>query len=470
MSVNGNLGSVLVVDDDKDPRELVVEFLDRSGYDVSQADGPVAALSALSKRSFDLVITDLKMPGMDGITLLKEVKDRDPDTVVVVMTGYGTIESAVKAMRAGAFDYVTKPFNLDEVGIAIQRAMEFRGLRIENETLKKELLHSSGFGELIGYAPTMREVFDMVARVADTDATVLLTGESGTGKEMVARTLHNKSSRANKPMIAVNCGAIPEELLESELFGHEKGAFTGAVQARMGRFEMAQGGTIFLDEIGDMSPNLQVKLLRVIQEREFERVGGERTIKVNVRVIAATRQDLEKLVEDGGFREDLYYRLNVIQIKLPPLRDRLDDLPILVEHFMEKHGRKKDRGVTGVSKDVMGIFSGYSWPGNVRELENVIERACILKGEGAITRAEVPEKITQRGEGGLGFRFQLPQSGIDFNMAVDLFERDLINQALTRSDGIKNRAAKLLSLGRTTLVEKMKKKKIMDASSTAKEP
>ncbi|HEY3347246.1 MAG TPA: sigma-54 dependent transcriptional regulator [Nitrospirota bacterium] len=456
--------TVLVVDDDRSARGPLVEYLSISGYSVMEASGAREALGFLPRQKVDIVITDLKMPDMDGITMLGRIKEQDPDVLGIVMTGYGTIESAVKAMKVGAFDYLTKPFNLDEVGIVMTRAMDYRELRRENEFLRMELSLKQGFDDLIGGSPVMNEVFSMIKKVADTDATVLIMGESGTGKEMVARTIHKNSRRAKKPIVPVNCGAIPGELLESELFGHEKGAFTGAIQSRMGRFEMATGGTIFLDEIGDMSANLQVKLLRVLQEREFERVGGERTIKVDVRVIAATHQDLEKLVEDRAFREDLFYRLNVIQIKLPSLRERVEDIPMLVEHFIGKHGRGKDRDIAGASPEVMEVFKGYRWPGNVRELENIIERGCILRGAGVITVAELPDKLLKKKDFHPQFTFRLPTGGIDFNNFIENLEKDMIMQALQRADGVKNRAAGLLGLGRTTLVEKMKKKNLTTAA------
>jgi len=460
MTADTLTGDVLVVDDDAQARGVLVDCLTRSGYRVVDAPDAEQAIIAAHGRRFDLLMTDLMMPGQDGIGLLGELVGLDPELVGIVMTGYGSIESAVKAMKTGAFDYLTKPFNLSEVEVVVRRAMQHRTLRRENDALKKELGKKRGFDSLLGNSQAMRGVTDLIGKVADTEATVLITGESGTGKEVAARAVHNRSGRAGMPMIAVNCGAIPEELLESELFGHEKGAFSGATHTRIGRFEMAHGGSILLDEIGDMSHNLQAKLLRVLQEREFERVGGEKTIKVDVRVMAATHRDLDRLVEERRFRADLYYRLNVIQVKLPPLRDRLEDLPVLVSHFIGKHGGKKGDGITGVTPDAMGVLESYPWPGNVRELENVVERACILKDGGAITREDLPEKLTVGPHDGAGFLFRLPTTGIDFNKAVERFEADLINQALERSGGVKNRAARLLGLGRTTLVEKIKKKKL----------
>ena len=462
--------SILVVDDEDSPRELLAQFLGMSGYDVVAVPDARSALSEAQRRRFDLVVTDLRMPGMDGIALLAELKEREPRIEVIVMTGFGTVESAVKAIKAGAYDYITKPFNLEETGLVVTRALEYRALRNENEGLRRDALASRGLRELIGYSPSMRDVCDLIGKVADTDVTVLITGESGTGKEVAARAIHAKSRRFSGPMIPVNCGAIPEELLESELFGHEKGAFTGASHTRIGRFEMADGGTVFLDEIGDMSPGLQVKLLRVLQEREFERVGGQKTIKVDVRVVAATRRDLEALIEEGRFREDLYYRLNVIQIQLPPLRERLDDLPVLVEHFIGKHCHKDGRRVDGVTAEVMEAFASYLWPGNVRELENVIERACVLNGGGPVALSELPDKLTESKDDNMPIRFKLPKSGIDLSHALEALERDLISQAMQRTGGVKSRAAQLLGLGRTTLVEKMRKKTSAHSASDRKEP
>ncbi len=461
MSGMVSCGSILVVDDDRDAREPLIEFLTESGYSVMEAGHPNDALEIARKQHFDLVMTDLRMPGMDGVTLFMKLKELEPEAVGIIMTGFGTIESTVKAIKAGAWDYITKPFQLEETGIIVKRALAYRRLQIENKGLKKQLLQTHASESFLGSANAMEGVFEMVRKVADTDATVLLTGESGTGKELVARTLHGSSSRGGKPFVAVNCGAIPEELLESELFGHEKGAFTGAIAARTGLFEMADGGTILLDEIGDMSPNLQVKLLRVLQEREFQRVGGERTKKIDVRVIAATHQDLDRLVEEKRFREDLYYRLNVIQIKLPPLRERLEDLPLLAEHFIDKHGLKKNRPITGVSPEVINVLNSYRWPGNVRELENIIERACILKGAGEITVSELPEKVL-RGDRKARINFQLPKDGINITQLLEDFESELIAQALERSGGVKNKAADLLGIGRTTLVGKIKKLKSLD--------
>ena len=460
MSGMVSCGKILVVDDEGDARAPLVEYLTESGYSVIEVGHPDEALEIARKQHFDLVMTDLRMPGMDGVTLFKKLKELEPEAVGIIMTGFGTIESTVKAIKAGAWDYITKPFQLDETGIIVKRAIEYRRLQIENKGLKKQLLQTHASESLLGSSRAMEEVFQVVRKVADTEATVLLTGESGTGKELVARTLHGSSRRAGKPFVAVNCGAIPEELLESELFGHEKGAFTGAVAARTGLFEMADGGTILLDEIGDMSQNLQVKLLRVLQEREFQRVGGERTKKIDVRVIAATHQDLDRLVEEKKFREDLYYRLNVIQIKLPPLRERLEDLPLLAEHFMDKHGLRKNRQITGISPEAIDILSGYRWPGNVRELENIIERACILKGSGVITASELPEKVF-RNERKARISFRLPKDGINITELLEEFENELIAQAMERSGGVKNKAADLLGIGRTTLVGKLKKNKML---------
>jgi len=407
-----------------------------------------------------MVITDLMLPQMNGIEVIKNLRSLDPHIQCLVITGYATVTTAVEAMKAGAFDYLMKPFNTTEVLILIKRALEFQSLQVENQQLKRNLEGRYSFENLIGKSEGIKKVCSLIEKVAETDSTILILGESGTGKELVARTIHYNSPRRNKPLIPINCGAIPENLLESELFGHEKGAFTGASSMRIGRFELADGGTVFLDEIGEMSPTLQVKLLRILQQREFERVGGTRTIKVDVRIIAATNIDLEKAVRSGKFREDLYYRLNVIPIVIPPLRERTEDIPLLIEHFLKHFNRTKKKNIEGFSKEAMNLLLSYRWPGNIRELENLIERLVILKGEGIITPEDMPDKVLHpRREEGI-ISYTIPDDGINLKDVVEKFENDLIIQALQKAQGVKNRAAQLLSLNRTTLVEKLKKKKI----------
>jgi DNA-binding NtrC family response regulator len=429
-----------------------------ANYEVFEAGGGKEALEALESITVDAVITDLKMPGMDGVELIKAIRERHRNLLCLVLTGYASIETAVLAMKAGAYDYIKKPVNREELTISLGKGLEFRRLMRENTSLKRELRKKYSFEGLIGDSDAMQGVYSLIEKVADSDSTVLVLGESGTGKELAARTIHYNSSRSDKPMVPINCGAIPESLLETELFGHEKGAFTGAYSARAGRFEMANGGTIFLDEIGEMSPLLQVKLLRVLQEREFERVGGSRTVKVDVRVIAATNIDLENAVAEKKFREDLYYRINVIPITMPPLRERVGDIPLLANRFLEVFGKKKGKTVEGISEEAMSVLKAYSWPGNVRELENLIERIVILKKEGVINVSDLPEKFVPVGEKAALNPVVIPEEGINLEAFVDQFENRLIMQALDKAGGVKSRAAQLLQMNRTTLVEKMKKK------------
>jgi len=449
---------ILVVDDDPQVREVLVYTLRRQNYEVAEHGDPVAALAACRDSPFDVLFTDLRMPKMDGLTLFSEARAILPALLGIVVTGHGTIDSAVRAVKEGFFDYITKPFLVDEVLTALQRALDFNRLVRENRTLKQQLQSKFSYSRFLGQSAAMQRVFAMIERVADADSTVLILGESGTGKELVAKTIHFNGPRHEKPLVSVNCGAIPESLLESELFGHERGAFTGAHSARIGRFELAHGGTIFLDEIGEMSPALQVKLLRVLQQREFERVGGMKTIQVDVRIIAATNKDLEAEVTRGLFREDLFYRLNVIPILVPPLRDRVEDIPLLADYFIVTLSEQRGKHVLGVSSDAMKLLMAYQWPGNVRELENLIERLLILKEDGMIVPGDLPEKISRPVRAPARPSFVFPQDGVDFNRLVEAFEDDLITHALRAAGGVKNRAAQLLRLNRTTLVEKMKKK------------
>ncbi len=448
---------ILVVDDDPQARDVLVYALRRHAYDVTETGDPAAALTACRETPFDILFTDLKMPAMDGVTLFHEAKTVLPALMGIVVTAHGTIDSAVRAMKEGIFDYITKPFLVDEIVACLHRALAFRRLAVENTSLRRQLQTRYQFDRFLGHSEPIQRVFSLIGRVAETDSTVLILGESGTGKELVARTIHFNGPRAEKPLVPVNCGALPETLLESELFGHERGAFTGATSTRIGRFELAHGGTLFLDEIGEMSPSLQVKLLRVLQQRSFERVGGIKTIHVDVRVIAATNRNLDEAVRDGRFREDLYYRLNVIPIVVPALRERSDDIPLLANHFLSVFNEQKHKYVQGVSDEAMRLLCTYSWPGNVRELENLIERLVILKGEGTITPDDLPEKMLRRDPYAALPSLAFPSEGVDFNRLVEAFEDDLIQRALKAAGGVKNRAAQLLRLNRTTLVEKMKK-------------
>ncbi|MDP2689211.1 MAG: sigma-54 dependent transcriptional regulator [Deltaproteobacteria bacterium] len=455
--------SILLVEDEEYIRENLSEILGMNGYKVATAANGEAGLEAMKSSPADIVLTDLKLPGISGIDVVRSVKVMSPNTPCIILTGYASVETAVEAMRVGAFTYLKKPFGKDELLVTIEKALEVYSLKQENSKLKNEIQRSCTTA-ILGTSDEIQRVRDTIQKIADTDSTVLVLGESGTGKELVARALHFGSQRCSKPFVPINCGAIPEDLLESELFGYEKGAFTGAVATKMGRFEAANNGTVLLDEIGDMSPGLQVKILRVLQEKEFERVGGRSTIKVDVRVVAATNQDLEKAVTEKRFRNDLYYRLNVIPIHLPSLRKRKEDIPMLLDHFIEKICARKKKVIRGLSPEALGLFESYDWPGNIRELENIVERLVVLKEDGSqIMPKDLPDKIKSfRQASAGGAARMLSPDGIDFNTAVDNFERDLILNALTMVNGVKKKAAEYLNINRTTLIEKMKRKGIAD--------
>jgi DNA-binding NtrC family response regulator len=456
-------GNILIAEDNELNRETLKEILLEEGYEVNAVHDGRQAIEAFAADRYDLVITDLLMPNVDGLELLKFIKEAGRDNLVIIITGHGTVHAAVSAMKMGAFDFITKPIRDDLVKLSVSRAMNFVNLRDENVILKEHLKDKEGFHDMIGYSDCMKKVFETIDKVSASDSTILITGESGTGKELVARAIHFKSERRDQPMIPVNCGAIPEDLLESELFGHEKGAFTGAIRNRMGRFELAQGGTIFLDEIGDMSPALQVKVLRVIQERQFERIGGVKTINADVRIIAATNQDLEKAVEEKQFREDLFYRINVIPVNLPPLRERGSDIAILARHFLMSFNKLKKKNVEQIAPEVINYLMRYSWPGNVRELQNLMEMLVVMKEDGTIVKDDLPAKIRSSSEDRISAESVfLPEEGIDFNNHIIRVEKDLLLKALRMSGGVKNRAAKLLNLNRTTLVEKLKRLDIKD--------
>ena len=451
---------ILVVDDESKVREHFTEFLKHEGFEVHAAENGEIAINMTRQGLYDVILIDLNMPKVDGMAVLRHLVDHLQESIGIILTGHATIKNAVEAMKIGAYDYLTKPVKMEEVLMVIKRALEFRDLRRENLALKKQLKNKYKFENFIGDSPQMNKVFRVIEKVADTDSTVLILGESGTGKELVARALHYHSSRRDKPLVPVNCGAIPEDLLESELFGHEKGAFTHAIKTRIGRFELADGGTIFLDEVAEMSPHLQVKLLRILQEQEFERLGATKTIRCDVRILAATNKDLDKLVQESAFREDLYYRLKVIPIEIPPLRDRRTDIPLLVHHFLENTSRNKKKKIKGISKDVMRAFMGYDWPGNVRELENIIERMVILTEGTSLTMDDVPEKIARKQVSEQPIKAVIPDEGISLSNAINEYERQLIITALEKAEWVKNRAAKLLNMNRTTLVEKIKKQGI----------
>jgi DNA-binding NtrC family response regulator len=425
------------------------------------------AMEIVSGQAVDLVLCDVQMPGINGLELVRRIHEIEPDLPCIVITGYSSAENSLEALRAGAFWYLEKPFEqerLDVVRRLVEQAIEHGRLKVENRMLQSALRSRYKFDNIVGKSAALQQVLSVVEKVADTESTVLVTGESGTGKELVARALHYNSRRADRALVIVNCGAIPEELLESELFGHVKGAFTNAVADRKGRFAMADGGTIFLDEIGDMSPNLQVKLLRVLQERTFEPVGASKTQKVDVRIVAATHQNLPRLIEEKTFREDLYYRLNVLPIEVPALRRRRDDIPLLVHHFLD--GARQNRGarVDGISDKAMERLMDHEWPGNVRELENVIERLCVLTGEGTIGLEHLPEPLHAANKPRPTAPV-VPSSGLSFNETVEQLEIDLLKQALEHTHWNKNRAAQLLGLNRTTLLEKIKKRGLVQPSA-----
>jgi len=455
---------VLIVDDEELYRRALERILARCGHSVVLARDAAEAMQVVATEPLDLVLCDVRMPGISGLELIRQVRDVDPDLPCIVVTGYGSAEQSVEALHAGAFWYLEKPFeqrSLDVVKRLVERAIEHRRLRSENRLLQSQLRSRYGFDRIVGQSAALRGALDLVERVADSDSTVLVTGESGTGKELIARAIHYNSARAERVLVTVNCGAIPEELLESELFGHVRGAFTNAVQHREGRFTTADGGTIFLDEIGDMSPNLQVKLLRVLQDRSFEPVGSSKTVRVDVRVIAATNQDLEQAIRRQSFREDLYYRLNVIPIEVPPLRRRKEDIPLLIEHFLERLNQDKGRAVEGFTAAALDRLLEHDWPGNVRELENLVERLVVLRGQGVIDEADLPPSFRPAtgSADGLAMPIVAP-GGLPFNEVIDRVETSMILQALEQTHWNKNRAAQLLGLNRTTLIEKIKKRKL----------
>jgi DNA-binding NtrC family response regulator len=462
--------SILVVDDDQALLQSLQEILEAEGYEVTTAADGDRGLLWLKDQAFDLVLSDLSMPGLDGMELLKYLGREQPVCPCIIITGYGTINNAVAAMRHGAYDYFTKPVDPTELRLVVARALEHHRLKRENLQLKKQLHRRFGFANMVGDSEPMARVFDLIRKVAESDSNVLILGESGTGKELIAHAIHYNSPRTEGPLIPVNCAAIPEELLESELFGHERGAFTHAVRTRIGRFEQANGGTIFLDEISEMSPGLQVKILRVLQNHSFERIGGIKTLRVDIRVIAATNRNLEEMVSQNKFREDLFYRLNVIPIRVPPLRERMSDLPLLVQHFLQIFSRTKKKPLKRLSPEVFELLHQYPWPGNVRELENLMERLVILSEGDLIEVSDLPEKFQHLNLPPSEKSGDFPERGIHFNDAVQAFERNLILKALRQSNWVKSQAAQLLQLNRTTLLEKMKKQNIPSSPDPTGQP
>ncbi|MCK4508400.1 MAG: sigma-54-dependent Fis family transcriptional regulator [Desulfuromonadales bacterium] len=453
-----NAASILFIDDEPGSREGLTLLLEREGYQVEAVAAGEEALSLLSIKSYDVIITDLFLPGVSGIDILKHVKEHSLPCNVILITGNASAETAVKAMKEGAFDYITKPVNFDKLKVLIAKAIEKSRLVAENLYLRQQLRGKYKFDNIIGNSPAIQPVFARMEKILVTDSTVLILGESGTGKELVARAIHYNGLRKEKPFIAINCGAIPAELLESELFGHMRGSFTGAVADKPGKFELANKGTIFLDEIGTMPLQLQMKLLRVLQEQEVERVGSTRRTKLDVRVISATHANLEEMVHSDNFREDLYYRLNVIPIRLPPLRERREDIPLLTRHFLRKICTDMRRPMMEITPEAVRALETYKWPGNVREMENVIERTIALTDNDIIDIQDLPSQIGGISqEGGLLPTLQIPEEGLDLTEAIAHIEQALIKQAMDKSSNIKARAASLLKINRTTLVEKIKR-------------
>lgn len=436
---------ILVVDDELSMREFLSILLEREGYDIRVAESAEAALKLLESEEFALVISDVNMPELDGLRLLERIKETSPETAVLLVTAFTTAEQAVEAMKLGAYDYIAKPFKVEEIKVLVRNALEKRSLRRENLRLKEEIRERYSFSGLVGKSKKMREVYNLIEKVAASNANVLILGESGTGKELVAKAIHYNSARKEKPFVAVNCGAIPENLMESELFGHKKGSFTGAIADRPGLFEQAQGGTLFLDEIGEIPLQLQTKLLRVLQEREFRKVGGTEDRRVDVRIVAASNKELEAQVKEGTFREDLFYRINVVQIRMPSLRERPEDIPLLVEHFYKKFAQTSPAAEM-IAGDALKVLMSYPFPGNVRELENLVERCTVLGGTG-ITVECLPARVLEyRYTPATGYGFVLPIEGMNLEAHLDGIEKRFLLQALERSGGVKKKAAELLGL------------------------
>ena len=451
---------ILIVDDEEVIRDVLGTLLEREGYDVSVAPTAGEALSLFEAEPYDLVLLDLMLPDRPGLELMRDIRRQDPDAVVVIVTAYSSIEGAIEAMRDGAFHYIPKPFQNQEVLLTVRKGAEARRLTEENRRLKDELSKRYGLGRIVGKSDTMRKVFDLVRLAGPSKSTILVEGESGTGKELVARAIHTHSPRSGAPFVTVNSGSMPADLLESNLFGHVRGSFTGAVANKKGLFEVAEGGSIFLDEIGTVGLETQAKLLRVIQEKEFMRLGSVETQKADVRIIAATNVDLKKMVGEGRFREDLYYRLCVITIPIPPLRERREDIPLLADHFVRLYASENNKPISGLEPEAMKALLDYDYPGNVRELENAIERAVVLCSAGSIDLDLLPETVLQPGRGEVLIR--LPENGSTYRDLIEEYERRLIRTALRRTNGVQKRAAELLKLKPTTLHEIIKRLEIRD--------
>lgn len=439
---------ILVVDDEESIREFLEIMLKKEGYEITLAEDGQKAKDLLTKKTFDMIISDLQMPHVTGIELLKHVKESYPDTVFMLITAFGTTETAVEAMKMGAYDYLTKPFKIDEVRLNIQNALRSRNLEVENRSLKKELVKEYSFQNMVGNSPAMHAIYDLVKRVSQTPTNVLITGESGTGKEVVAKAIHYNGPLKDRPFVTVNCGAIPENLMESEMFGHKKGSFTGAVSDKVGLFEVADGGTLFLDEVGELPLTIQVKLLRAIQERVIRRVGATEDMKVDVRIIAATNRNLEEMVQKGGFRQDLFYRLNVINIRTPGLRDRRDDIPLLANHFLKKYNERLNKNIGAISAEAMEILKKYDYPGNVRELENMIERTVALEGGATILPESLPPMVNTSSGRKMASsnEIEIGDDGVDLDKVMGQIEKELLIKAIHAAGGVKKRAAKLLQI------------------------
>lgn len=448
-----NKAPVLIVDDDASQRRLIEFWLQEEGYSTETAGDGLNGLRSFEQHSPALVITDIRMPGLSGLDLLSRIKAANPDTAVILVTAFGTVNDAVEAMKLGAADYVLKPLHADELKVAVQRALERQQLLDENRQLREFAGNAFQFENFISQARRMRNVIETAAQVARRESTVLLTGESGTGKELLAKAIHQNSLRSAKPFITINCGALPETLAESELFGHRKGSFTGATSDRAGKFEAANEGTIFLDEVGELPLPIQVKLLRVIQEREIDKIGNPHPLKVNVRIVAATNRNLKNLVEDGTFREDLYYRLSVVSIELPPLRERRDDIPLLVRHFLREFSARYGIPSLSVSEEAMQSLTKYHWPGNVRELQNVVERLAVLAKGDLLELQDLPEEIRRAESRVAGIGLKLPEEGID----LEQVEKEIILQALEKHGWNQTHAARYLNISRKTLIYRMEK-------------
>jgi len=443
---------IIAIDDEETMLRILKRSLEPEGYSVETFTNAGEAMKRLKDgEPADIVITDLMMPDMDGFGVIENVRSVDKDIIVIVITAYSSVESAVKAIKAGAYDFIPKPFDPEHILIVVKRAVEARRLKLENIGLKRQLSNASYMSEIIGASQEMRQVFDMIEKVKDTDGTVLLIGESGVGKELVAKAIHYGSKRAENPFIAINCGALPDELLESELFGYEKGAFTGAVSRKTGLFEAANGGSVFLDEVSSISPRMQVKILRFLQERSFMRLGGKETLSVDVRIIAATNEDLRESVNKGSFRKDLYYRVNVIPVEIPPLRERRDDIPLLIRHFIEKFSSKTGKKISGISKEAEDMLVRYKWEGNVRELENVIERAITITDDEIIGTDDLPDDVKNKIQ-------RIEQSASPYFAELTLFdvEKLHIENVLKAADGNKSKASRILGIDYSTLLRRLK--------------